>query len=1290
MSKLFLHIYDYLNRHSVFRYLLLAGSFLLMLFFAVQVKFEEDVTRFFPDTQDARSTEIVFQNLKIKDKIIVMLSSSDTVSGAVSPDRLIEAGDALKDGLLKEAGTEYITDIFSEVDENMIGKVTDFIYENLPVFLTEDDYARMDSVLTSDGIERRMRNNYLNLLSPAGVALKNILPRDPVGLGTSSLEKLQDFQMTANYELYNGHIFSGDMSTLLLFITPHYGTGSTGKNEFLIDTIEKQLKETMTAYSGVKAEYFGGPSVGVYNARQIKSDTMLTLTIALIIIVVFITLVFKSRSAVILILLPVLYGAVFSLALIFFIKGAVSAIAIGAGAAIFGVALSYSIHVLSHFNHVSSIRQLIEELAYPLTVGSFTTVGAFFGLVFTSSDLLRDFGLFSSLALIGTTFFCLVFLPHFLRIKEGHEASGRILRIIEKINGYAYEKNKPLVITIVVVFLLSLYMSGKVTFDSNMMNLSFEPANLKAAEERLNALFQSDNKTTLFVSVGNTTDEGLRHYAETNRELEALKAEGRIREYASAEKIFIPYAEQQRRIERWNGYWTNDRKAQVEKEIGDAAAKYHFREDTFRDFFVLLNKQYVPCDFTSGNSSLPLLDSWASSADSLSMFITQVRLNEADKEFVYNRLSGSDGLVIFDRGYFANKWVSAINDDFYLILYISSFLIFFALLISYGRIELTLMTFTPMAVSWVIILGLMAVTGTQFNIVNIILSTFIFGLGDDFSIFIMDGLQQEYRTGKKMLTSHKTAIFFSSFTAVVGLGVLVFAKHPALQSISVISILGMISVVLVSYTILPILFRFFISGPASKVNFPYTLSGLLVTIWFFGLFVFGCLLMTVTAFLLILLPVRRIKKKQWFSLVMMYLLRIFLKAAWIARREKINPGNETFEKPAVIIANHQSFVDILVMLSLAPKLVMVTNRWVWYSPVFGKIVQYADFVQTTDGYEKVLHHLREKVAQGYSVVVFPEGTRSADCKIHRFHKGAFYLAEKLRLDILPVVLYGTGMIISKRQPFYVKRGILCTRILPRISYADPDFGVTYQECAKAVARFFRHAYQETCDIYSTPANPYFYRQLVANYIYKGPVEEWYIRIKVLMEKKYEFFDRIIPRKARITDLGCGLGPLSYMLSMLSEERTVLGIDYDKDKIAVANHNFSRNERIRFVCANVTDQELPPSDVFIMNDMLHYMGHSLQERLLESCIGKLLPGGMLIVRDGDAGGTARHRVTRFTELLSTRLLEFNKKENDLCFPTHDFFIRIASRHHLEIEQHANDRFTSNTIYILRRKEGGDEQ
>lgn len=69
----------------------------------------------------------------------------------------------------------------------------------------------------------------------------------------------------------------------------------------------------------------------------------------------------------------------------------------------------------------------------------------------------------------------------------------------------------------------------------------------------------------------------------------------------------------------------------------------------------------------------------------------------------------------------------------------------------------------------------------------------------------MDGLQNKYRTGRQLLNSHKTAIFFSAFTTVIGMGTLVFARHPALQSISLISILGMIAVVLVAYTLQPIL-----------------------------------------------------------------------------------------------------------------------------------------------------------------------------------------------------------------------------------------------------------------------------------------------------------------------------------------------------------------------------------------------------------------------------------------------------------------------------------------------------
>ena len=80
------------------------------------------------------------------------------------------------------------------------------------------------------------------------------------------------------------------------------------------------------------------------------------------------------------------FGALFALTVIYLVQGSVSSIAIGVGSVILGISLSYSIHMLAHQNHVKSVEQLIEELTLPLTIGSFTTIGAFFALIFTSSE----------------------------------------------------------------------------------------------------------------------------------------------------------------------------------------------------------------------------------------------------------------------------------------------------------------------------------------------------------------------------------------------------------------------------------------------------------------------------------------------------------------------------------------------------------------------------------------------------------------------------------------------------------------------------------------------------------------------------------------------------------------------------------------------------------------------------------------------------------------------------------------------------------------------------------------
>lgn len=1283
MTQFFIGLYDYFERHKILFYLSLISCVLLMGFFALQVRFEENITQFFPDTKDSQNTIKVFDNLKIKDKIIIMLSSADTCH-RVEPDSLIEAAGRLQQTLTEKAGGTLIKGIFAQVDQSLIGGATDFVYEHLPLFLTDTDYQRFDSLLTEKGIQAIMQKNYTNLLSPAGIALRSYILRDPLGLGSEALKHLQDFQLEANYEIYDEHIFSKDGSTLLMFITPVFSTGSTGKNDELIKILEEELQHVQGESPTIRAEYFGGPSVGVYNARQIKKDTILTSSLALLIIIVFISLVFKRKRSIPLIITPVLFGGLFALFLIFFIKGSISAIAVGAGSAVMGIALSYSIHMLAHQNHVSTVQQLIKEIAYPLTVGSFTTIGAFMGLIFTSSDLLRDFGLFASLALVGTTLFCLIYLPHFLK-GQADVKQGCILRIIEKINAYSYEKNKWLVGGILLITVICLFTSQKVGFNNDMMSLNYEPQHLKQSEEKLMQLFDNGEKTVLFVSVGKDMNQATETYAMTNQKLSALKDQGLIKDYASASQFLISPQEQQLRLKRWKDYWTDEKQQQIRKQLETAATEYRFRPGSFDPFYQWLNQPFGEYHYTAQEDDLSgkLLNEWQTSADSITMLISQIRISDQNKETVYQNFSKTQDVVIFDRSYFANKWVSAINDDFYLILYISSFLIFFALWFSYGRIELTLMSFLPMLVSWVIILGLMGILGIEFNIINIILSTFIFGIGDDFSIFIMDGLQNKYRTGQKVLNSHKTAIFFSAFTTVVGMGALVFAKHPALQSISLISILGMIAVVLVAYTIQPLIFRFFIAGPASKGLPPYTLIGLIRTVLLFLLFFIGCIFLRVLIAVLYLVPVRKSSKQRLVCRLIQITCKGILLLATAVKKEHINKANERFQHPAIIIANHQSFIDILVLLSLSSKILMVTNHWVWHSPFFGAIIRYVDFYYIGEGYEQYMERMRKKVKEGYSIAIFPEGTRTYNGKMKRFHKGAFYLAETLQLDILPILLYGNNKIIAKAQPFNIRKGIIYTEILPRIPADDLSFGTTYQERTKRISAYMKEGYAHICREKNTTDNPAFYEALIQNYIYKGPVVEWYIRIKVKMERNYRLFNRLIPAQGQITDIGCGFGPLCYMLSLLSEDREILGIDYDEDKIALAQHGWLRNEHLQFRHGNALEYPLPESDVFILNDMLHYMSYEHQRTLLLKCADRLRSQGMIIIRDGNSANTSKHRLTRFTELLSTRIFNFNRTTGELYFTTETQLREIAVTCGMNVEIIPNDKYTSNTIYIFRK-------
>ncbi len=240
---------------------------------------------------------------------------------------------------------------------------------------------------------------------------------------------------------------------------------------------------------------------------------------------------------------------------------------------------------------------------------------------------------------------------------------------------------------------------------------------------------------------------------------------------------------------------------------------------------------------------------------------------------------------------------------------------------------------------------------------------------------------------------------------------------------------------------------------------PLTFLQIIQTLWTYFILVLGSGLLGLFGLLVYALLFLDIEhRKLIFHYMVMYYSRFFI---WIIpmRARLINETQEKFIKPAVLISNHQSLIDTTLMFRLCPKAIILTNDWVYNSPIFGHISKLADFYNVSAGIDRVFEKLRGRVEKGYSIIVFPEGTRSRSKKIQRFHRGAFYIAEKLEMDILPILFCGTDEVLKKDE-FWGKSYSIIQKIFPRIKITDSNFGENYSKRAKQVRQYLTKEYEQ--------------------------------------------------------------------------------------------------------------------------------------------------------------------------------------------------------------------------------------
>ncbi|KAK2408143.1 Phospholipid/glycerol acyltransferase family protein [Trifolium repens] len=165
------------------------------------------------------------------------------------------------------------------------------------------------------------------------------------------------------------------------------------------------------------------------------------------------------------------------------------------------------------------------------------------------------------------------------------------------------------------------------------------------------------------------------------------------------------------------------------------------------------------------------------------------------------------------------------------------------------------------------------------------------------------------------------------------------------------------------------------------------------------------------------------------------------------------------DTPAVYVSNHQSFLDIYTLLTLGRSFKFISKTGIFLYPIIGWAMFLLGVIplKRMDSRSQMdcLKRCMDLIKKGASVFFFPEGTRTKDGNLGVFKKGAFSIAAKTKVPVVPITLIGTGRIMPAGREGIVNLGSVKVVIHKPIDGNDPD--MLCKEARNKIASALTHA-----------------------------------------------------------------------------------------------------------------------------------------------------------------------------------------------------------------------------------------
>jgi predicted exporter len=786
-NKLLSDVYLYLSLRKPITFTVTLAIVLVSMVAFFHLNLHEDIRAMLPDDKsDAALNFKLIQQAPFSRKVIINLDGGT----ATSVSDLIAAVDRLAESMTPPFFSRVVTGPGESINWDFFS----WLIDAEPNLIIDQDLVNIDQLLTVENTRRSLKEVYGKLLTAEGSALKSLFRIDPLDLRFIGLKKLRFLNLIPKMQLRDGHFISADgRNALLIADTPLEITDPLRARDMLSHF---QRLAARAVPDTIDVSLISGHRYALANTDAIKLDIFIVLICSSVGLLLVFLIFLRTWGGFYVFLVPL---SVFCIAAagISIVYQSVSAVTIGFGAVLLGISMDFAIHVYFALQTQSkNVATAVAQVARPIFFCALTTLGSFGVLLFSSLPVQRQLAVFLMIGICVSIILSLITLPHLVNSAQApnNDEKNRVL-----------QKFQPAPNAVIVVWLLLLalcsWQATKLEFNGDLRALNLVPEDIRSAENNLQQTWGDFRGNAVIFAGGSDLQSALEA---NDRLFKFLAATIPGETIVSMAPIMPSNTTQKINRQRWHNFWTDEKKDHIRHLLTTEGQSLGFRSDAFAPFFERLERPALPITLEDLKALglEEMVDSLIIKADEGIRVLTIVPDTPLVADLIRRRKSEQAEIQFASQEQFRIITSRAIADDFLWFIIKASLVVCLCMSLLFRNLKMILLALIPVVSGMLFMIGVMGALGIAFNLFNVVAAILIIGLGVDYGIFMVSKISNDSHQGTEQ------ALFVSGLTTLAGFGALVLARHPALHSIGLTVLLGIVAAIPSALMVIPAIFRY--------------------------------------------------------------------------------------------------------------------------------------------------------------------------------------------------------------------------------------------------------------------------------------------------------------------------------------------------------------------------------------------------------------------------------------------------------------------------------------------------